>query len=85
MSAVADTTGADGFARRLPGTLDDPSVSTGKRHDREPLLGPERLLLAIHALDLDPRALRAAAALVHALDLACRERIIDQRSSQSAA
>jgi hypothetical protein len=39
------------------------------------MAGPERLLFEIVSRDLDPGAFRAAAALVHELDLAARERI----------
>jgi hypothetical protein len=60
---------------RLPGSPDNPHAPARRtKHEREALIGAEKLLLAIASLDLDPRALRAAAALVHHLDVAARER-----------
>jgi hypothetical protein len=48
------------------------------------MAGPERLLFEIVSRDLDPGAFRAAAALVHELDLAARERIaIHERSNHA--
>jgi hypothetical protein len=38
------------------------------------LPGPERLLRVLAERDLDPRSLRAAAALVHELDVEARDR-----------
>jgi hypothetical protein len=75
------TASADRVPRRLPGLPTDPGARGGQRRVREELAGPERLLLAIAALDADPRTLDAAAALIATLDLAARERVIGAERS----
>ncbi len=47
--------------------------------------GPEGLLYALAERIADPRAVRAAALLVHQLDVAARERIIIHDKEQSHA
>jgi hypothetical protein len=82
---VSATAARDRRYDRLQGSPYDPAATgrTGK-HERPPLEGPEKLLLAIRDPDWSLQVLQAAALLVHALDVSCRQRIIDQRSQHAA-
>ena len=75
-SADRDIPYPDYPLRRLRGSFADPDARGDRRHDHEPLDGTARLLLAIESLGCDHGALAAAAALIHQLDLAARERLL---------
>ncbi len=60
-------------------------MTAGLRQHVNGRRGPEGLLFAVARLLADPRAVRAAALLVHELDIECRERIVIHEKEHSHA
>jgi hypothetical protein len=83
---VSTAAPADRRADRLPGSYADPlAPPAGKKSERPPLCGAEKLLLAIRLPGWGLRELGTAARLIAELDLAAADRrIVDERTSSAA-
>jgi hypothetical protein len=85
MSVRIETTGADGGVKRLPGSPDGSVGRMWSKDEVTALGGPERLMLSLIDVGLQAAALRRAAQLVVALDVAAREQAIVNQSRGSDA